>query len=134
MRNAADILDEVGRHALDPVGAQGQRVGETTEPRRNRVDDLVVAADRGEEMRDIVRHFLRHLAPFALTHHRVEFQPEILEPMHRQHRVIGRGRAIKRDALAHPFEALGDRRIVRPGGEETTAGDLVLGAGASRFR
>src|SRR5579885_1922618 len=48
VRDAADVLHEVGRHAADPVGAQGQRVGEAAKALGNRADDLIVAADRGK--------------------------------------------------------------------------------------
>ena len=51
--------------------------------------------------------------PFALAHHRVELVAEVFETVHRQHRVIGRGRAVERDALAHPFERAA-RRSRRP--------------------
>ena len=64
--------------------------------------------------------------PFALAHHRVELVAEVFEPVHRQHRVIGRGRAVKGDTLAHPFEALGHGGVVGAGGEKAAAGNLVI--------
>src|SRR5579863_1051112 len=68
VRHAADVLDEAGRHVADAVAAQGEGIDEAAEAALDRADDLVVAADRGKEMRDIVGHFPRHLVPFALAH------------------------------------------------------------------
>ena len=56
MRDAADVLHEVARNlgrVAHAVAAQGQRVGHAAKARLDRADDLVVAADRGEEVRDI---------------------------------------------------------------------------------
>ena len=80
MRHAADVLDEVGRHlgrVTDPVAAQGQRVDEAAEAGFDPADDLVVAPDRGKEMRDIVGHLLGHLVPFPLPGQRVQLEAEI---------------------------------------------------------
>ena len=46
--------------------------------------------------------------------------------MNREHRVISRCRAVERDTLAHPFEALRDRVVVRSGGEKSAARNLIL--------
>src|SRR5207245_7257513 len=72
VRDAAYVLDEVGRHVANAVAAQRQRVDEAAEAALDRADDLVVAADRGEEVRDVVGHLLCHLVPFALADERVE--------------------------------------------------------------
>src|SRR5439155_6298408 len=128
VRYAAYVLDEVGRHLADPVAAQGQRVDQAAEAGFDRADDLFVAADRGEEMRDVVGDLPGHLAPFALADEGVELEAEIFQAMHREDRVIRGGRAVKRDALAHPLEAPGDAFVIRAGGEKPAARDLVLGA------
>src|SRR5712691_4427882 len=128
VRHAAYVLDEAGRHFArvpDPVAAQGQRVDEAAKAGLDRADDLVVAADRGEEMRDIVGHLSRHLVPFALAGQRVELEAEVFQAMDREDRVIGRGRAVKGNPLAHPFEALGDALVVGAGGENPAAREFV---------
>src|SRR5204863_522167 len=97
VRHMPEIMHEIARdlgRVADAVAAQGQRVGHAAKARLDRADDLVVAADRGEEVRDIVRHLLCHLAPFALARHRVELVAEVFEPLHPEDREIGRGRAV----------------------------------------
>ena len=62
VRHAPDVLHQIGWHlagVADPVAAQGQRVDEPAEALFDRADDLVVASDRGEEMRDIVGRLRR---------------------------------------------------------------------------
>src|SRR6516165_12145296 len=133
VRQATDMLDEVGRYLPGAVAAQREGIHQPAEAPVDRRDDLVVPSDRGEEMDDVVGHLPRHLAPPPLPGQAVELMAEVFETMHREHRIIGLGRSVKRDALAHPFEALRDRLVVRAGGEKPTAGNLVLRSLAAGF-
>src|SRR5271170_6663835 len=45
VRQAANVLDQIGRHLAGAVGAQAQRIDETAKALADRPDDLVVAAD-----------------------------------------------------------------------------------------
>jgi hypothetical protein len=111
---AADVLHQVRRHLAGIVGTQGQRIDKPAKPLADCRGDLVVAADRGKEVGDIVRHLRGHLVP---PRQRVELVAEIFEPVHRQHRVVGRRRAVECNALPHPFEVTRDALVVRSGGK-----------------
>ena len=132
MRQPVDVLHEVGRHITHPFAAQGQRIHEPAKAPLDRRDDLIVTADRGKEMDDVVRHLPRHLAPLPLPGQRVELAAEILKPVHRQHRIISRGRAVKGDTLAHPFKALRHHCVVGAGGKKTRSIGTHIDAGFER--
>src|SRR5260221_11863014 len=72
VRHPADVLYEIGRHLADAVAAQGQGADDPAEALFDGADDLIVAADRGEQIRDIVGRLLRHLPPFPPAAERVE--------------------------------------------------------------
>src|SRR5438034_6133857 len=54
VRYAADVLDQLARQMarLRRVGARVQRIGQPAQALSNGLDDLVVAADRGEQVHD----------------------------------------------------------------------------------
>jgi len=86
--------------------------------------DLVVAADRGEQVDDVVRHFRSNLIPLAGLGHHIQLAAEVAQPMDLEHRPIGRRRAVEGHAVADPVEQFGDRLVVLAGDDEAAARDL----------
>src|SRR5215468_6222852 len=79
VRQSANILDEVGRHLAGAVPAQSQGVNEPAKTSVDCIDNLIVSANRGEEMGDVIRHLTRHLAPSPLLSECIELVAEILQ-------------------------------------------------------
>jgi len=134
VRQATDILHEIGRHLAGSVSAQRESIDAPTKAAVDCGDDLIVSAHRREEMGYVIWHLLRHLAPPSLPGQSIELVAEVFKAMDREHRVIGRRRAIERDALAHPFEAVCNRLVVGSSSEKAAAGNLVVRPPAAGFR
>ena len=132
-RDLRQVLQQVGRHVgrLGRVGAGADRIDQAAEALGDRLGDLVVAADGGEQVHDVVGHFLGHLVPLAGAGHGVELAAEVAQPMHLEHRPVGRRRAVEGHAIAHPVEQLGDRLVVLAGDHEAAARDLEALAAAT---
>jgi len=61
VRQATDILHEIGRHLAGSVSAQREGIDEPTKAAVDCGDDLIVSAHRREEMGYVIWHLLRPL-------------------------------------------------------------------------
>src|SRR5215472_18242173 len=69
VRQTANVLDQFARQMprQRSIGPRIQRIGQSAKALGDRTQDLVVAADRREQVHDIIGHLLRHLGPPSLS-------------------------------------------------------------------
>ncbi len=84
------MSDGLAELALAPIESTS-----AAEALRDRLGDLVVAADGGEQVHHVVRHLFRHLVPLAGAGHGVELAAKLAQPMRLEHRLVGRRRAVE---------------------------------------
>jgi len=77
VRQATDILHEIGRHLAGSVSAQRESIDAPTKAAVDCGDDLIVSAHRREEMGYVIWHLLRHLAPPSLPGQSIELVAEV---------------------------------------------------------
>src|SRR5215472_3610625 len=83
VRNASDVGQQLLLQAGRRTGGKiyFDRVGKPAKSFIDRPRDLTIGAARGEDMHDLVRHFAGHRVPAARERHRVQLEPELVEPV-----------------------------------------------------
>src|SRR5206468_2674537 len=83
MGNSPDVGQQFALRPGRGVGTEIDldRVSKPAVSGVDRLHDLVIGAAGGEEAHDIVGDLGRHLAPPGFDRHRVQFQPQLVEPV-----------------------------------------------------